>query len=583
MNTTLLEVRGSAVRPHSGQSVRRREPPLETTRALSLRLLGPMEVFRDRAALALPQSRKTRALLAYLAVTGRAHRRDRLCTMFWDVPDDPRGALRWSLSKLRALVDEPDRQRLLASREDVAFDDPTTDVDRLAVAKLARSAVGGASTCQLATAAEAYRGEFLEGLDLPNCPEFQAWCVAERDEANRHHAAILKALVDRLVMEPEAALPHARQLVDLDPYDVPPRLALVRLMSVLGRRAEAEQQLAAGRRLFKELDTDVIELETAARDLDDWLARRPIRLAEADEPPSAPPEVQTAVARSDHPPHQVIRFCTAPDGVRIAYATAGEGLPLVQTANWVNHLEFDWESPVRRKLAEGLARDHLLVRYDQRGNGLSDWEAEDISLDAFVRDLEAVVDAMKLDRIALFGLSQGCAAAIAFAVRHPGRVSRMVLHGGYARGWRKRGIAGEAERREALVTLTRTGWTLDNPAFHQVFTSLYMPDGTPEQMQSWNELQRTCVSPENAARLQQACGDIDVSSLLAKVDVPTLVLHARGDAVVPFECGRELAMAIPDARLVPLDSRNHLILDHEPAWERFRSEIEEFLSGETLP
>ncbi len=541
-----------------------------------------MKVFRDRTALALPQSRKTRALLAYLAVTGRAHRRDRLCTMFWDVPDDPRGALRWSLSKLRALVDEPDRQRLLASREDVAFDDPATDVDRLVVAKLARDAIGGAAIGHLAAAAEAYRGEFLEGLDLPNCPEFQAWCVAEREEANRHHAAILRALVDRLAPDPDAALPHARQLVDLDPYDVPSRLALVRLLSKQGRRAEAEQQLATGRRLFKELDTDVIELETVARDLDDWLARRPTRLTEADELPAAPLEIHSPTASADHPPHQVIRFCTATDGVRIAYAAAGEGPPLVQTANWVNHLEFDWESPVRRPLTEGLARHHLLVRYDERGNGLSDWEAGDISLDAFVRDLEAVVDAMKLERFALFAMSQGCAAAIAFAVRHPDRVSRMVLHGGYARGWRKRGIPGEAERREALVTLTRGGWTLDNPAFHQVFTSLYMPDGTPEQMQSWNELQRTCVSPESAARLQQACGDIDVSSLLLQVHVPTLVLHSRGDAVVPFECGRELAMAIPDARFVPLDSRNHVILDHEPAWDRFRSEIEEFLSAEVI-
>lgn len=277
---------------------------------------------------------------------------------------------------------------------------------------------------------------------------------------------------------------------------------------------------------------------------------------------------------------QEIRFCTASDGVRIAYATVGEGPPLVKAANWLNHLEYDWQSPVWRHLPRELAKDHLLVRYDERGNGLSDWDVDDISFEAFVRDLETVVDAVGLERFALLGISQGCAVSVAYAVRHPGRVTHLVLYGGYARGRRKRGSQELIEQDQALQTLVRQGWGQENPAFRQVFTSRFIPGATKEQMQWFNDLERVSTSPANAVRLRQVFGEIDVSALVSQVSVPTLVLHVRGDATsATFEEGRQLAMSIPGARFVPLEGQNHLILEDEPAWPRFLAEVRGFLTG----
>ncbi len=274
---------------------------------------------------------------------------------------------------------------------------------------------------------------------------------------------------------------------------------------------------------------------------------------------------------------QQILFCTSSDGIGIAYATVGEGPPLVKAANWLNHLEFDWQSPIWRHMFSQLSREHRLVRYDERGNGLSDWEVDDISFEAFVRDLETVVDAAGLDRFALLGISQGCPVCIAYAVRHPERVSHLVLYGGYALGWAKRSQK-DRETGNAIVELIRQGWGQDNPAFRQMFTSQMMPGATPEQMQWFNELQRITTSPENAVRLRIAMGDIDVMSLLPQISTPTLVLHARNEAVAPFEGGRKIAAMIPGARFVPLESANHLLIESEPAWPQFVAEVRGFLA-----
>ncbi|HEX9646466.1 MAG TPA: alpha/beta fold hydrolase, partial [Alphaproteobacteria bacterium] len=213
--------------------------------------------------------------------------------------------------------------------------------------------------------------------------------------------------------------------------------------------------------------------------------------------------------------HQDIRFCSARDGTSIAYAVAGAGPPLVKTANWLNHLEYDWTSPIWRHLLAELAHDHMLVRYDARGNGLSDWTVEDISFEAFVSDLETVVDACRLDRFPLLGISQGCAVSIAYAVRHPERVSKLVLYGGFARGRRKRGSQADIDQAEAMITLIRHSWGQDNPAIRQLFATLFLPDGTPAQVDWFNDLQRITTSPENAARIRTATNDIDVTALLA--------------------------------------------------------------------
>ena len=275
---------------------------------------------------------------------------------------------------------------------------------------------------------------------------------------------------------------------------------------------------------------------------------------------------------------QDIHFCMTRDGVRLAYSRLGGGPPLVKTGNWMTHLEFDFETPIWRHLYRALSRDNTLIRYDARGNGLSDRDVEEVSFETFVTDLETVVDAAGLDRFALLGISQGCAVSIAYAVRHPQRVSHLILLGGYPVGWAKRArSAAEKEQGAAMLTLLRLGWGQENPAFRQLFTSQFIPGGTKEQADWFNELQRISTTPEDAARNLIANGDTDVSALLAEVSVPTLVMHSRDDARVPFDQGRRLAAGIPGARFVPLPSRNHLILEGEPAFPKFLQEIRSFL------
>jgi DNA-binding winged helix-turn-helix (wHTH) protein/pimeloyl-ACP methyl ester carboxylesterase len=274
--------------------------------------------------------------------------------------------------------------------------------------------------------------------------------------------------------------------------------------------------------------------------------------------------------------NQEIKYCRTSEGVRLAYATAGSGPPLVKTGNWLHHLEYDWETPVWQHVVQGLARKYTLIRYDARGTGMSDWDVETLSLEAWVSDLETVVDAAGVNRFPLLGVSQGCAVSIAYAVRHPERVSHLILYGGFALGAAKRSAEGR-ELRVAMATLMRHGWGSENPAFRQMFTAQFMPGATPEQAAFFNELQRRTTSPECAARYLAASGEIDVTELLGKVTMPTLVMHVRGDARVPFELGRSMAAGIPGARFIPLHGQNHLFLKHEPACERFFEEIEFFL------
>lgn len=277
--------------------------------------------------------------------------------------------------------------------------------------------------------------------------------------------------------------------------------------------------------------------------------------------------------------HQEVQFCTSGNAVRIAYATVGEGLPLVKTGNWLNHLEHDWDSPIWSHMLRWLATGRQLIRYDARGNGLSDWDVQDLTFDGFVRDLESVVDAAGLDRFDLFGASQGCGFSIAYAVKYPERVKKLVLYGGFARGRRLRGTPADIEQAEAMVTLMRTGWGQQNPAFRQMFTSLFIPEATSDQMDWFNELQRKSTSPENAMRIRQVSDNMDVVDLLPQVRTPTLVLHCRDDAVQPFEEGRYIAANIPGARFVGLEGRNHLILEGDPGWQRFQAEVAAFLAA----
>ncbi|MFT5488714.1 MAG: pimeloyl-ACP methyl ester carboxylesterase/DNA-binding winged helix-turn-helix (wHTH) protein [Paracoccaceae bacterium] len=275
--------------------------------------------------------------------------------------------------------------------------------------------------------------------------------------------------------------------------------------------------------------------------------------------------------------NQKIRFCESDDGTQIAYATIGAGVPLVRAGHWLTHLEHDWHSPVWRPLLDEFAKTFQVSRYDQRGNGLSDWSIRNTSLDAFVDDLEAVVDAAKLDRFALYGTSQGAPIAVSYAVRHPERVSHLILHGGYVRGRTLRASEAEREQGEAILALMRHGWGKEGSPFIKAFTSMYIPDGTKEQIDSLADLQAQTVSPENAVVLRTAVDNFDVSELLAKVSVPSLVIHARNDGVQPLDEGRKLAAGIKDSEFVLLDSANHAPLKQEAAWDRLFEVIGDFV------
>ncbi len=303
--------------------------------------------------------------------------------------------------------------------------------------------------------------------------------------------------------------------------------------------------------------------------------------------PRAGERVVTTVSKIATPattPRQKIQFCTATDGVRLAYASVGSGYPLIKSANWLNHLDYEWDSPIWKHWLAELTKHHRLIRYDERGNGLSQRDVKEMSFDLWVQDLETVVDAVGVDRFALLGISQGGAVAIDYAIRHPERVSHLILLGAFSRGLAARGTEKEMAARRALQTLVRMGWGKNNSDFKSMFTNFYFPHAsTPEQVEWFNELQRVSASPENAARILTLIDEINVRALLPKVSVPAIVFHTDRDRVIPAEEGRILASEIPGARFVPLNSANHVLLAEEPAWGVFLEELGAFLGWQNSP
>lgn len=274
---------------------------------------------------------------------------------------------------------------------------------------------------------------------------------------------------------------------------------------------------------------------------------------------------------------QRIRFLRASDGAQLAWAEAGDGPLLVKASNWMTHLEFEWQSPVWRHWMHFFSRHFRFVRYDERGCGLSDREPATLSAERWSSDFEEVCDVVRTpEPFTILGISQGSLACIHYAVRHPERVSGMILYGGYARGFTKRGNSDAAREYRAIVEAVRVGWGKDNPAFRQLFTSRFIPEGTAEQVSWFNELCRKTVAPAMAADLLQLRGEVHIVDLLAQVRVPTLVIHAGEDNVIPATEGRLLASSIPGAQFVELESKNHILLEHEPAWTRFQEAVLEF-------
>jgi DNA-binding SARP family transcriptional activator len=328
---------------------------------LHISVLGSLTVVRQSTRLQLPPSKKTRALLAYLAVTARRHSRDRLCAMFWNVPDDPRAALRWSLTRLRPLIDERDHRRIIADRENVRLDLTRANVDFLSLRNATRQGINFISTDALREAVEALDGEFLEGLDLPDCQEFQSWCTAEREESRRLRVRLLTALIARLEQAPAEALPYVRTLSLLEPANEAAKALLVRVRAV-GCAIEAEEQSPTGMQQLAE--------------------HRVVRIGVLQQPVQLVP--QGDVCKSSYRAFEErlharatlheVRFCKTSDDVRIAYASVGDGPPIIWAAHWLSHLSFSWESPVWRHWTQEFAKDHRFVHYDERGNGLSDFE-----------------------------------------------------------------------------------------------------------------------------------------------------------------------------------------------------------------
>ena len=519
--------------------------------SMQLRLLGPMAVIADGKALPLPASRKTRALLGYLAAQGKPVRRDRLTHLFWEVPDDPKGALRWSLSKLRGLLGDA----IVADRETAALDTSNIAID-YAELKDAAADPSGTPTETLEHICASASGTFMEDSDLPSCDDYNAWRIATAEDVRVWLDRVCTELVSRDLV-PDRVLPHVRAWVERSPHDPEPAEALCRLLIAAGREEEAEAQRA---HLTRRLAEAGVPAPAAVRECT---------------PAPAEPEPEAA---KPPPLRQEIHFCHASDGTTLAYSVTGAGPPIVKAANWLNHLEHDFASPLWRHWIVALTTIRSLWRYDERGNGLSDWNAP-LNFEAFVDDLESVVDAAGLDRFDLLGISQGAAVAIAYSVRHPERVRKMHLWGGYALGWMHRGDPAEIDRRTAMLELTRQGWAIDSPAYRRLFTSLYIPEASAEQEAYFNEMQRTTTSPENAVALQQVFGEINVTDLLGKVTTPTLVGHSTRDAVVPFESGRALAAKIPGARFIAVESSNHLLLETDPGWPKYARIVEEFLES----
>ncbi len=514
------------------------------TSKFSLRILGKTELQRRGIEVPLVKSRKTRALLTYLCIMEGPQAREELCELFFDRTSDPRGALRWSLSRIRNMFGDDGATVIRATRTSVELDLTEIELDLDFVIKTS-STLKPSSTNLIRSAAMLVRDP-LAHCSLSYSPEFDEWLNSTTQKLLMLRGDIIqKILKDPDILDQTKytwALLWARQL----PNSFPANHAVYTCLNALDRKSEANQVKQA------------------------YLASNAMAASLWD----AGPEM--ALCKNEKTP-QIVQYCTAKEGFKIAYAKVGTGPPIVKTANWLNHLELDWDSPIWGETFEALSVENTLIRYDGRGNGMSEWDVDDISFDAFVDDLETVTDSLNLDRFPLLAMSQGCAVAIAFATRHPERVSSLVLVGGYAAGWRIGMTPEEIEQRDAVMTLTRHGWGTENPAYRRIFSQTFMPSADEKRLDWFDEFQRRTTSPENAVRFQEAFGDIDVRHLLDQVQAPTLVMHASNDQRIKIGHGRALAAGIPNAELVELDSQNHIILGDEPAWLPFINDVTRFL------
>jgi DNA-binding SARP family transcriptional activator/pimeloyl-ACP methyl ester carboxylesterase len=559
-------------------------------------VLGPVELRSAAGAVHVPHGARQRLLLATLALHApRIVASDRLIDVIWgdEVPLDAAAALRTQVSRLRALLRAADCEHVLQRGEasgyglDLMPDETDAGVMEALLRQAQESTEPEVALSLAGRALELWRDEpFGEFGELP---AFMGECARLRElwlSAGEQRVQSLLSLG-----RPADALGAAAALIERDPLRERSRALAMQALHAAGRQHDALAMFQEYRRLLaSELG---LSPSPALRALEGEILRhappslrhgpasvQPVAVAPGAEP-AAVASTPFAHVATPGELRQEIRFTRSTDGVALAFATVGSGPPLVKAANWLNHLEFDWESPVWRRMFREIAARRRLIRYDERGAGLSDPDPPVMSLDAWVLDLECIVDACGLDRFPLLGISQGCAVCIEYAARHPDRVSALILHGGYAAGWRMDPSYGPAEiaRRDASIEIVRHGWGEDTPAYRQMFTHTFIPGGTAAEIAWFNELQRRTATPENAARFMEAFASIDVRHRLAAVRAPTLVLHSRGDQRIHYEKGRELAAGIAGARFVLLESRNHLVLEHEPVFSTWIDTVFSFLAG----
>lgn len=537
---------------------------------VSIRLLDDFSLTIDGrlvTASAFPR-RSAVSLLKVLALArGRRMHREQVMDALWpdSAPDDAANQLHKAAHYARQGTGEPG---CVVLRNQVVwlFPEAHVEVDAMTVqAVAARLAAADPASVDPGRAVAAL--ELFGAGPLPD-DLYEPWAAQHQQRLEAVHRQLLRWAG------------RWSELVMLDPRDEEAHLGLARSMLDRGDRAGALGQIDAIERLLE--DELGIGLSPEGRDLRIEAIDTPVGVP-ATGPAAAQPTRTGASPRHAGLATQKLGFCGASDGVRLAYATSGTGAPLVKAANWLTHLDYDWASPVWGHWWRALSERHRLIRYDERGCGLSEWDVPDASysLASWVGDLAAVVDALGLERFDLLGISQGGAVAIEYAARHPERVRRLVLYGAYAQGRVARGDAPTARRLHELQSeLARVGWGQRDASFRQVFTSQFMPGGSKELWNDFNELQRRSTSPENAARLLQVTAHIDVSENARRVQAPTLVLHARDDHRPPFEQGQLLGRLIPGARFVALEGSNHILLENEPAWQAFLSEVEAFLATE---
>ncbi len=539
----------------------------------NLKLLGPPSIQDacDNKEIEFP-TRKAKALFIYLAMSPDSKAsREKLAGIFWSrsADEQARASLRQTLASLRKSINVDDQCLINSNSDDVYLVKDSLYVDAIEFEQQADDEVTNTEI-----AVNLYQGEFLDGFSIKE-DRFENWLREKREQYNELAKQKMTSLAEywNSSGELDKAIKITKKILNIDSLNEAAHQTLMHLYTLTGQRESALKQYILCENVLK----DELNVEPQRETIELYqkiIKKTPLLDDDSTSAYSAPVLRDTFVHKNTV--QQEIRYCVSCDGVRIAYAVAGDGTPIIKCGNWLTHLEYDWDTPIWRHLMQHLASDHTLVRYDARGNGLSDWDINEINVDSFINDLETVANASGHKKFILLGTSQGCAISAAYTARNPDRVSHLILYGGFATGWNKRNNEYK-ERGKAFLTLIQQGWGQDNPIFRQMFTSLFLPDGAHEQVNWFNELQKKSTSPENAMRFFEALGDINVTKELSKISVPTLVMHCKDDAMVPFVAGQDLAKRIPNSKFIALEGRNHLMLEQEPAWEQFKHEFDSFL------